>query len=158
MSQEPLILETKKRIITLHGKEEANTFADQGYTLHTYTSMIVEEKIQETYVMVLEMGYSDVTRVADASEDEANLLLALGTGWEVASTSVSSKFYRMIKRTKQPNLPLIRELLTHIFNIAEDNDTKDPSIMDQVYRLSDKALRLIDGENTADAKQVGVGS
>lgn len=100
MTQEPLIMETKNKIIRLHSKEEANNYADQGYRLHTFTSLVIEGKVQETYVMVLETGYSDVTRVADAPEDVANGLLALKDGWEIASTSVSSKFYRMIKRAK----------------------------------------------------------
>ena len=45
-------------------------------------------------------GYSDAVEVRDASQDEANKLLTLGEGWEIASTSVSSKFYRMVKREK----------------------------------------------------------
>ena len=95
---EPIIIETKNKIIILNSKKEANEYADQGYRLHTYKRYDFDG-IQE-FVMVLESGYSDVTRVADATVDEANGLLALGTGWEIASTSVSSKFYRMVKRDK----------------------------------------------------------
>ena len=95
---EPTIIETKNKIIILNSKKEANEYADQGYRLHTYSEIMVDGSYSQSFVMVLESGYSDVTRVADASVDEANGLLALGTGWEIASTSVSSKFYRMVKR------------------------------------------------------------
>ena len=95
---EPTIIETKNKIIILSSKDEANVYADQGYRLHTYSEIMVDGSYSQSFVMVLESGYSDVTRVADASVDEANGLLAMNTGWEIASTSVSSKFYRMVKR------------------------------------------------------------
>ena len=97
---EPTIIETKNKIIILSSKKEANEYADQGYRLHTYSEIMIDGSYSQSFVMVLESGYSDVTRVADATVDEANGLLALGTGWEIASTSVSSKFYRMVKRDK----------------------------------------------------------
>ena len=107
---EPLIMETKNKIIIVSTKADANLYADQGYRLHTYQAMRVNEGIyQEFYVMVLESGYSDVTRVADAPEQLANDLLALDDGWEIASTSVSSKFYRMIKRAKPDKVHPIGE-------------------------------------------------
>lgn len=95
---EPLILETKNKIIILNSKKEANEYADQGYRLHTYSEIVIDGSYSQSFVMVLESGYSDVTRVADATVEEANGLLAMNTGWEIASTSVSSKFYRMVKR------------------------------------------------------------
>ena len=93
---EPTVIETKNKIIILSSKDEANKYADQGYRLHSYKRYNFDET--QEFVMVLESGYPDVTRVADATVDEANGLLAMNTGWEIASTSVSSKFYRMVKR------------------------------------------------------------
>lgn len=49
-----------------------------------------------------------------------------------------------IHKKPQPRLSIIRELLVQIGSIAEDADHKDPSILDQIYRLSDKALSEID--------------
>lgn len=145
--------ETKNKIITLYNKEDANLYADQGYRLHTVVPQQGEGGYScgLIYIMTLETGYADVTRVADAPEDVANGLLALDDGWEIASTSVSAKFWRMIKRTKkpQPRLSVIREALIQIGSIAEDADHKDPSILDQIYRLSDKALNEIDGVQVA---------
>jgi len=71
--------------------------------------------------------YSDVVRVADAPQDEANMLLALGTGWEIASTSVSSKFYRMVKRGEDTLRQELRDWLDKdgeldsIISIIEDH-------------------------------------
>lgn len=48
--------------------------------------------------LVLDRGYENVTEVADAPEARANELLALNEGWKIVSTSVSAKFYRMVKR------------------------------------------------------------
>jgi len=96
--EEPLIIETKNKIIKLYTKAQANEYADQGYKLHTFQTIIVDGVPQDQYIMMLDTGYGDVIRVADAPEQLANDLLALDEGWEVASTSVSARFYRMVKR------------------------------------------------------------
>ena len=49
-------------------------------------------------------------------------------------------------RGYQPKLSVVREALVQIFQIAEGNDTKDTTIMDQVYKLSMRALGELDGE------------
>lgn len=48
--------------------------------------------------MYLDKNYKNVVEVYDAPQSVANELLAEKSGWEVASTSVSARFYRMVKR------------------------------------------------------------
>lgn len=72
------------------------------------------------------------------------------SGWEMIHHT--SKEVILLKKGKQPRLSVIRELLTHIFQIAEANDEKDPSIMDQIYKLSDKALSELDNPNPVETQ------
>lgn len=63
-------------------------------------------------------------------------------GWQVLHHT--SKELIGVTKKQQPKLSVIREALIQIFNIAEDNDTLDPTIMDQVYKLSEEALNELD--------------
>ena len=72
----------------------------------------------DTWFFIMELkdrGYDNVIEVADAPEEKANELLKSnatledGTRWKVASTSVSSKFYRMVRIDEQGDRELDEE-------------------------------------------------
>jgi len=92
-----------RRVGFLAIQDAVNEFNALGYKVRSYYpnfESTSEDGEPVWYAAVeLDLDYSDVTRVADAPEEEANRLLALKEGWEIASTSVSSKFYRMVKRS-----------------------------------------------------------
>ena len=80
-----------------------NSFAEDGYRVHSYTYAtyyypdegILEHKY--TALMYLDIGnYEGVTNLADITPQDVDLYLS--QGWEIASTSISTKFVRMIKR------------------------------------------------------------
>lgn len=104
--------------------------------------------------------FTDVEYLMSLREDakyenvEAFKRMPITDDWTLVPDGVqiihhTSKEMIVTRKGNQPNIALIRELLTHIFNISEDKDTKDPSTMDQIYKLADKALNLIDGVQVA---------
>jgi len=78
--------------------KKTDKFVKMGYDI-LETHWVRENPYLMHRTMVLKgKDYSDVIEVCDAPQDEANKLLVLSDGWEIASASVSSKFYRMVKR------------------------------------------------------------
>jgi len=95
-----------RRVGYLSLQEAINEHYEKGYKVRSvypnFESYEAEKGSSIWYAFIeLDEDYGDVTEVADAPEPEANRLLALKKGWKVASTSVSAKFYRMIKREKE---------------------------------------------------------
>ena len=93
-----LILE---RTGALSAMDALNNFYELGYKLKNIERE--KEKHSDKFILTIELdtaGYDNVVEVRDAPQDEANKLLKLGEGWMIASTSISSKFYRMVKRDK----------------------------------------------------------
>ena len=73
-----------------------NSKARQGYKLHT-VGWRQDQRLAYYAIMYLDKGsYEDVTNLADVSPSDVDQYLA--NGWEIASTSISTKFVRMIKR------------------------------------------------------------
>ena len=80
--------------VTLYGW--LNAKANQGYKLHTVGHRH-DQRLGYYAVMYLDKGnYEDVTNLADVSPSDVDQYLE--NGWEIASTSISTKFVRMIKR------------------------------------------------------------
>ncbi len=95
-----------RRVGYLALQEAINEYYNKGYKMRSihpnFESYEAEKGSSIWYAFVeLDEDYGDVIEVADAPEAEANRLLALKRGWKVASTSVSARFYRMIKRELQ---------------------------------------------------------
>jgi len=95
----------QKKYIRVFDIEACNKRYEEGYKVHSI--IVTHEQIGDqnprsyiSYLMALpdSTDYSSVIEVRDAPQDEANHLLSLGEGWTIASTSISSKFYRMVKR------------------------------------------------------------
>ena len=93
----------------VYDMKRVNELQAEGYThketiVETYSDDATGRIVSKvSYMMTLkDPGYGDVVEVRDAPQDEANQLLALNDGWVIASTSVSSKFYRMVKRGEDP--------------------------------------------------------
>ena len=96
-----------RRVGYLSLQEAINEHYEKGYkvrSVYPNFESYEAEKGSSIWYAFIELdtgGYEDVTMVADAPEETANVLLAKKEGWEIASTSVSSKFYRMVKREKE---------------------------------------------------------
>ena len=96
----------QKKYIRVFDIEACNKRYEEGYKVHSVITTIRQEDLSGrtvtdlSYLMALpdSTDYSNVVEVRDAPQDEANHLLSLGEGWTIASTSISSKFYRMVKR------------------------------------------------------------
>lgn len=73
-----------------------NTFAEEGYKLHSITPHEGIGRTNWRIVMYLDVGYKNVTNLADVKPQDVDLYLI--NGWEIASTSISTKFVRMILR------------------------------------------------------------
>jgi len=110
-----------------------NELIEEGYecltmNVHTYHDDVAGGVTSvNQYLMILkDKGYSDVVEVRDAPQDDANKLLALNDGWVISSTSVSSKFYRMVKRGEDPLRNALKEWiasdgeLDSVISIVED--------------------------------------
>ena len=93
-----LILE---RIGALAAMDALNEFRALGYKLKNIDRE--KDEYSDIFILTIELdssGYDNVVEVRDAPQDEANHLLSLNEGWIIASTSISSKFYRMVRRDK----------------------------------------------------------
>jgi len=91
-----------RRIGDMSAMGAMKKFSKLGYELYGTPERIPERRGESTdswcFIMELKNKVHDnVVEVADAPEERANELLRSGEGWKVASTSVSSKFYRMVK-------------------------------------------------------------
>ena len=74
--------------------KELNHKSKQGYKLHS----VIPTGGGILAIMYLDKGnYEDVTNLADVAPPDVDQYLA--NGWEIASTSISTKFVRMIKRS-----------------------------------------------------------
>ena len=84
----------------------------------------------------------------------------LPDGWQIIHHT-SKELVGVTKNTIK--LSVVRECLTSIFQIAEDNDVLDTTIMDQIYKYAEMALDEFDGrttdteEDTEMDEQTGVG-
>ena len=78
-----------------------NALAEQGYILHQFTSQVEQEFKTAFYaVMKIDEGsYENVEALRDISPELVTD--ALAEGWSICSTSLSTKFVRMVRR-KQP--------------------------------------------------------
>jgi hypothetical protein len=91
-----------KRYLQLSHINDVNEFTDLGYHLHSFQVNHIaypdgSSERYETFIMVLgKPDYHDVTNLADVKPMDVDTYLA--RGWEIASTSISTKFVRMIKR------------------------------------------------------------
>jgi len=96
------------RVGYLSAMDAMNEFHERGYVLYGQPECIPTKRGDSapTWLFIMELkdrGYTDAVEVADAPEERANELLASGEGWKIASTSVSSKFYRMVKIVEPSN-------------------------------------------------------
>ena len=88
-----------KQYLEFNSLTEVNEYAELGYKVISVEPWISEygHTAGWHYVMKLEKGsYEDVTNLADVSPNDVDQYLE--NGWEIASTSISTKFVRMIKR------------------------------------------------------------
>ena len=101
MSEQEVVQKEPKlrNYIELNSIIDVNEWSEKGYKLHSVDPWISEYGHTNGwhYVMYLDKGnYDNVTNLADVSPQDVDRYLA--NGWEIASTSISTKFVRMIKR------------------------------------------------------------
>jgi len=78
-------------------QDKLNYFAEDGYKLAKAGTKDNIDVGQYYYgVMYLDLGYRNVTNLADVKPQDVDKYL--DNGWEIASTSISTRFVRMIKR------------------------------------------------------------
>lgn len=87
-----------KQYLKLSTFDQVNEYAELGYKLHTVINGNVDGVPYVEYFMYLDKGaYEDVKHLADVTPQDVDTYLA--NGWEITSTSISTKFVRMIKRS-----------------------------------------------------------
>ena len=69
-----------------------NILAEQGYTVSHFST----ENSTLSAIMKLDIGYQDVVNLKDVDPLEVDKHIS--EGWEICSTSISTKFIRMIRR------------------------------------------------------------
>lgn len=95
-----------KQYIELTDIDEVNKYAELGYRLHSLTIHQINYPDSgssniKRYIMYLDKGnYEDITHLTDVAPRDVDLYLS--RGWEITSTSLSTKFVRMIHRG-EPN-------------------------------------------------------
>lgn len=90
-----------RKYIELSTLDQVNEYTELNYKLHSREQIINDygHKCGWSYLMYLDTGnYDNVTNLADVSPQDVDLYLL--NGWEIAATSISTKFVRMIKRDK----------------------------------------------------------
>ena len=81
-----------------------NALAEQGYILHQFTSQ-VEQEFKTAFYAVMKLGENDYSNVVALRDVVPELVTeAIENNWEIVSTSLSTKFVRMVRR-KQPPYP-----------------------------------------------------
>ena len=78
---------------------QLNGLDNQGYSLVFWDYRQVESSIDTKMyhcIMKLDTGYQDVVNLKDVATEEVDKHIS--EGWEITSTSLSTKFVRMIKR------------------------------------------------------------
>ena len=98
----------KYRVIAAYTEHELqvkmNLLADEGYILHQFTSQ-VEQEFKTAFYAVMKLGENDYSNVVALRDVVPELVDdAIASGWELVSTSLSTKFCRMVRR-KQPPYP-----------------------------------------------------
>ena len=83
-------------------EQKMNALAEVGYILASFNYVAGDNQdLNDVYhaVMKLDEGsYEGVTNLRDVSPELVDD--ALASGWEIASSSISTKFVRMIRRRK----------------------------------------------------------
>lgn len=92
----------KYRVVAAYTEHELqlklNALAEQGYTLHQFTSQ-VEQEFKTAFYAVMKTSdndYSNVVQIKDIIPELADE--AINSGWEPVSMSLSTKFIRFVKR------------------------------------------------------------
>lgn len=96
----------KYRVIHTENRDEfemkLNTLADEGYILASFNPVHEPTNMDETafyaVVKIDEGNYENVIALKDVAPELVTD--ALSAGWEITSTSLSTKFVRMIRRKK----------------------------------------------------------
>lgn len=147
--------DVKPKYIKVTSLKEANALSED-YTLreaivYTYADDFSGRiKTDVEYLMSLreENKYDNIEKYRSfliTGEEQT-----LPEGWQIIHHT--SKELIGVTKQRQPKFSVIREALIQIGSIAEDADHKDPSILDQIYRLSDKALNELDNPTTVEAQ------
>lgn len=93
--------EKMDKYIELTSMKDVNEYSEKGYRLHSVVPWLHESGFtaEQHFFMYLDTGnYDDVTNLADVVPTDVDTYLA--NGWKITSTSLSTKFVRMIKRNR----------------------------------------------------------
>ena len=84
-----------------------NEFTELGYEARSLypnfntSALTTDDDLSPVWYAFIELkgGYENVTNLKDVPSEEVDSYIA--KGWEIASTSISAKFIRMVKRRKE---------------------------------------------------------
>ena len=96
-----------RRLGFLAIQEAMNEFVELGYEVRSlypnFDSSLPNKMsdFEQVWYAFIELkgGYENVTNLKDVPSEEVDNYIA--KGWEIASTSISAKFIRMVKRRKE---------------------------------------------------------